>query len=178
MADQLQHELRQRKPFPSLEVEALLSISRTADALNRYTQRLLKRNHISPTQYNVLRILRGAGKDGLPCSQIGARLVHQDPDITRLLYRLENLGLIRREREEGDKRVVLSRITEQGLCLLDAVSPQVDQSATDLLGSLGHQRLQAIIDSLDEVRNAVARAQTADQEAPERPDDKSQDQQT
>jgi DNA-binding MarR family transcriptional regulator len=111
-------ELKQNKPFAALEVEAFLNLVRTADQLGRGVAALLKAHDLTPTQYNVLRILRGAEPDGLPCGEIGARLVTFDPDTTRLLDRLEKRRLTSRSRDSADRRVVVVRITREGLDLL------------------------------------------------------------
>ena len=114
----LQEEIKQSRPFRSREEEAYLTLVRTADVLTRTVADQLKDFNISETQYNVLRILRGAGPDGHPCSEVGARLLTRDPDVTRLLDRLEKRDLITRARDASDRRVVTIRITPEGLALL------------------------------------------------------------
>ena len=99
MAGKLQSEIKQNKPFATLETEALLALQLTSDRLPREAILVLKPWDLSPTQYNVLRILRGAEPDGLPCRGIGERMIQHDPDITRLMDRLEKRGLVRRERD-------------------------------------------------------------------------------
>jgi DNA-binding MarR family transcriptional regulator len=99
-----------------------LDLARTTDMLSRGLIRVLKTEDVSPTQYNVLRILRGT-LDGLPCGEIAARMITRDPDITRLLDRLEKRGLISRCRETGDRRMVVARITPEGLKLLAGSPP-------------------------------------------------------
>src|SRR5581483_10329175 len=96
---------------------AFLDLARTTEMLSWPLIQLLKTEDLSPPQYNVLRILRGS-PDGLPCSEIGGRMITRDPDITRLLDRLEKRSLIARGRDENDRRVVLTRITPEGLALL------------------------------------------------------------
>src|SRR5229473_973935 len=105
-------------PQPALEERVFVSLMRTTDALSRGGEVLLKPYNLSATQYNILRILRGAGEKGLACREIGCRLITRDPDITRLLDRLESRGLIARAREAQDRRVVKTRIAEEGLRLL------------------------------------------------------------
>src|SRR5437879_11548566 len=107
----IQAEIKQAKPLSSLEEEALLSLQRTADQLQWRISELLKPYGISPTQYNALRILRGAKGRGHSCSEIAKRMINRDPDITRLVDRLERRGLVQRTREEKDRRVVIARIT-------------------------------------------------------------------
>jgi DNA-binding MarR family transcriptional regulator len=118
MPRDMQSELRQNKPFAAPEEELLLSLVRTADLLGRKLSALLKIRDLSPAQYNVLRILRGAGNKGLPCGEIGARMVTRDPDVTRILDRLERRKLVSRERGAGDRRVVSTCITPAGMSLL------------------------------------------------------------
>src|SRR5688572_11825070 len=113
MARDLQSEIKQRKPFQLREEELFLNIVRTADLLARKGSELFKDADLSPNQYNVLRILRGAGAEGLACGEVGERMVTRDPDITRLLDRLEKRDLVRRSREKGDRRVVTARITPE-----------------------------------------------------------------
>src|SRR6476660_6078934 len=115
---QILEEIRQTKPFASAGQEALLGIFRTADLLHREINRLIEPHGISGQQYNVLRILRGAGEKGLPTLGVAARLVEQTPGITRLLDRLEKKKLIRRRRCADDRRQVLCEITPAGLDLL------------------------------------------------------------
>jgi DNA-binding MarR family transcriptional regulator len=107
---------RQQEAHP--EAQVFVSLMRTADALEREAEVLLKPYGLSGTQYNVLRILRGAGESGLACREIGCRLISHDPDITRLLDRMETRGLIARAREVKDRRVVKTRITTDGLKIL------------------------------------------------------------
>lgn len=100
---------------------------RTASELDQQVARLLKPAAVTPAQYNVLRLLRGAGSEGLPCGEISRRLVRHDPDVTRLLDRLEALGLVVRSRDQSDRRVVVARITQQGLDLLAELGPSVEE---------------------------------------------------
>lgn len=160
MTSRLQQEIKQSKPFPSIEVEALLNVSRTADQIHRLTLKLLKPYNLTPTQFNVLRILRGSMPEGLPCMQIGERLVQMDPDITRLLNRLEKRSLISRERGEQDRRVVTSRITEDGLRLLDTVSPEIEHIPVQLLGNIPKERIHLLTGLLEEVRCAIGKIST------------------
>lgn len=137
----LQHELGKRQPFEHPEVEAMLNLVRTASRLQSENERLIKSFGLSGATYNILRILRGhqqyAGRGfrGVPCSQIGAELVTSVPDVTRLIDRLIEAGLVERERSEEDRRIVFIRITKDGLDRL----AQVDQPLLDLhLAQLGH----------------------------------------
>src|ERR1051326_7902839 len=114
MAGKLQQEIQQRKPIRRLEGEASLNLVRTADLLSQRLTDILKPYSLSATQYNVLRILRGAGEDGVSCKDVGNRLVTRDPDITRLMDRLETRGLIYRDRDKEDRRVVIHKLTADG----------------------------------------------------------------
>src|SRR4051794_32770589 len=114
MAGKLQQELKQTKAMSSVAEESLLNIVRTADVLLHSLTLLMKPHQLSPTQYNVLRILRGAGEQGVSCKDIAARLVARDPDITRLMDRLEQRGLIVRDRAKEDRRIVIHRLTPSG----------------------------------------------------------------
>src|ERR1700687_5078261 len=118
MAKGIQAEIQQTKPFSTLEDEALVSLQRTADRLQGRLGDMLKPHGLSPTQYNALRILRGAGDEGRSCSEIAERMINRDPDITRLVDRLERRGLVARSRAGRDRRGVKTRITPAGLELL------------------------------------------------------------
>jgi DNA-binding MarR family transcriptional regulator len=131
----------------SPEEAAFLDLLRTTDILSRGLFRVLKSEDLSPTQYNVLRILRGA-PDGLPCGEIASRMITRDPDVTRLLNRLEKRELIARCREAKDRRTVMSRITRQGLQLLARLDEPVQAAHREQLGHLGRDRLRALAELL------------------------------
>ncbi len=152
MAGKLQRELKKRDPFPALEVEAGLNLLRTCDLLGRAFVDLFRSVGLSPSQYNVLRILRGVGADGLPCFEIAERMLSRDPDITRLLDRLEKNHWITRTRSPQDRRVVLSRITPAGLELLRPLDERVLELHQRQLGHLGQARLRLFIELLEEAR--------------------------
>jgi DNA-binding MarR family transcriptional regulator len=152
MIARLQGEIKQQKPFESLEQEALLNVLRTADALMQRLSAVLKPFKLSHSQYNVLRILRGAGPDGLACREIAERMVTRDPDITRLLDRLETRGLVRRTRDEKDRRVIMARITPEGLRILAQLDEPIEDLDRRQLTHLGKQRLQMLIQLLELVR--------------------------
>ncbi len=118
-------------------------LHRTADILSRGPALLLKAEELSATQYNVLRILRGAA-EGLACGEIGNRMITRDPDITRLLDRLEKRGLISRCRETKDRRMVMARITSEGMKLLARMDGPVREMHCKQLGHLGGERLRAL----------------------------------
>jgi DNA-binding MarR family transcriptional regulator len=116
-----------RAPQVQLEGEVFVNLLRTADALARGAEALLKPTGLSATQYNVLRILRGAGPEGLACREVGCRMISRDPDITRLMDRMETRGLIARARGEKDRRIVKTRITAEGLRVLGELDAPVQE---------------------------------------------------
>ena len=152
MASALQAELKQHKPFRSLKEEATLSIWRTAALLEHAFESALKPHRITSTQYNVLRILRGAEPEGLCRNEIRARLVREAPDVTRLLDRLEEAALIARERGGEDRRFVLTRITRAGSALLDDIDARIDAIHHEQLGHLDETQLRKLISLLAAVR--------------------------
>jgi DNA-binding MarR family transcriptional regulator len=153
MARDLLAELKQTRPFPSRASEALVSIWRTAAILEHQLAEVLRPFGITPTQYNVLRILRGAGKAGLCGREIGERVVARVPDMPRLLERLAATALISRERDPRDRRHVTARITSKGLALLDRAFPAVDAMERARLGRLSDRTLAGIIEGLAAVRD-------------------------
>ena len=138
-------------PAACPEELAFLELLRTSDQLNRRLVPVLKAEELSETQYNVLRILRGA-PEGLPCGEIGNRMITRDPDITRLLDRMEKRSLISRCREPQDRRTVLTRITPEGLKLLSRLDEPVRNAHRAQLGHLGRERLKALCDLLRAAR--------------------------
>ena len=152
MPSRLQEEIHQTKPFASLETEALLALMRTADRVALRGAQFIRQWDLSPTQYNVLRILRGAEPDGLNCRGIGDRLIAHDPDITRLLDRLEKRGLVARQRDQADRRVITTRITPAGLAVLAEVDQPIEEFNRRLMGPLDQERLHTLIDLLDVLR--------------------------
>jgi DNA-binding MarR family transcriptional regulator len=136
---------------PGREEAAFLDLMRTTDLLSRGPAQLLKSEDLSSTQYNVLRILRGAS-DGLTCGLIAERMITRDPDITRLLDRLEKRGLVSRCRETRDRRAVLTRITPEGLKLLARLDEPVQEMHRAQLGHLGRARLQQLAELLEACR--------------------------
>ena len=149
---QLASELKQTRPFTSPVQEAVLSIKRTAAMLELRLSEMLRPFGLTPTQYNVLRILRGAGPDGLPRCDVQARLVAPVADTTRLLDRLERMGLVARVRSTEDRRVVTSRITPRGLAMLEKVAAPLRELEEKEVGQVSETRLRALISILDEVR--------------------------
>lgn len=149
----LQQELKQTRPFATLEEEALLSIQRTAAVLGRAMAETLKPHDLSAAQYNVLRILRGAGDAGLCRYEVGDRLVSPVPDVTRLLDRLEARGLVARARDTADRRQSRARITEDGLRVLETLDGALPQRQRAVLGHVPAADLRALIGLLAAVRS-------------------------
>lgn len=137
------------------EEQAFLDLARTADLLGRSMAGLLKAAELSPTQYNVLRILRGA-REGLACGEIAGRMITRDPDITRLLDRMEKRSLISRSRETRDRRTVVTRITPAGLRLLARLDAPVRKLHRKQLGHLGRERLAELAVLLEAARGGTA----------------------
>jgi DNA-binding MarR family transcriptional regulator len=152
----LQTEIRQSRPFASLEEECYLSLLRTTDSLARCEVEALKAWQLTPTQYNALRILRGAGDAGATCGEIGERMLRRDPDVTRLVDRLEARGLITRTRSDADRRVVLTRITAAGLDLLASLDEPARSWSTAQLGHMSRAQLRNLIALLDRARAGSA----------------------
>jgi DNA-binding MarR family transcriptional regulator len=152
MSGKLQAEIKQAKPFARLEEEAFVNLIRTADRLMSAQAQLMKGWDLSPTQYNVLRILRGSGPDGLCCGEVGERLITRDPDITRLLDRMEARGLVTRARDRKDRRVITVRITDEGLRILDDMQPALEAFSREHLGRLSEEQLRSFIDLLELAR--------------------------
>src|SRR4051812_49041822 len=152
MAD-LRSEIKQTKPFRSLEEEAMLNIQRTAALLEHRFGEVFKAHGITGTQYNVLRILRGAGQNGLCRNEVRDRLVAQVPDVTRLLDRMEEAALVERERSEVDRRLVATRITKQGLKLLDQLDRPVEEAHKEQLGHMSNAQLKTLVELLASARS-------------------------
>ncbi|MEZ5365275.1 MAG: MarR family transcriptional regulator [Bryobacterales bacterium] len=152
MAKTLQDEIRQSKPFSSKREEALLGLLRTADLMRRVNNGLLEPFGVTGQQYNVLRILRGAGKDGLPTLEIADRMIEQTPGITRLLDRIEAKGWVKRARCPKDRRQMLCTITATGLALLERTDAPISALGEKALGSLSDNQVRTLIRLLDNVR--------------------------
>ena len=153
MPEKLQAEIKQSKPFPSPMAEALLSILRTAAVIDHHLAEGLRPFGITATQYNVLRILRGAGEKGLCGREVAERLVSKVPDVSRLLDRTEELGLIKRERDPEDRRHVTARITDRGLAVLEKATPELETIQRRRFGRLDPEGLQRLIAALEDVRS-------------------------
>ena len=158
MSGKLFRELHKAHPFDCLQQEVALNIIRTADHLSRAFEELLKPCNLSATQYNVLRILRGLGEaqtpphSGIPCKTIGEHMITRDPDITRLLDRLESRTLIHRQRDTQDRRVVATRITPEGLRILKELDQPVMNLHRRQLAHMPEAKLTQLIDLLEQAR--------------------------
>lgn len=146
---------RYRTPKTQLEGQVFVSLLRTADAFAREPESLVKTAGLSPSQYNILRILRGAGEDGLACREIGCRLISRDPDITRLLDRMESRGLIARARESEDRRVVKTRITEEGLQVLVKLDEPMRDLHRKQLHHVPERQLRKLLLLLEQARTGT-----------------------
>lgn len=143
-----------KRLFGRPEEDTFVSLLRTADLLSRSAEKVLKLADVSPTQYNVLRILRGA-PEGLTCSEIGKRMISRDPDITRLLDRLEKRSLVARCRETKDRRQVMTRISPEGLRLLRDLDGPVNDVHRRQLGHMGREGLRSLQELLEKAREKV-----------------------
>jgi DNA-binding MarR family transcriptional regulator len=155
MIETAQRKRGGRRPAGAAEEAVFVDLLRTADLLTRRMVGVIKAAELRPAQYNVLRILRGA-REGLACGEIARRMITRDPDVTRLLDRLEKRGLISRSREATDRRTVLTRITPKGLELLARLDVPVQQAHKRQLGHLGRARLAKLAGLLRAARRETA----------------------
>ena len=144
MAGQLRQQLKQRRPFRSIQAEVFLNVLRTSTTFVGQFVEMLRPYELTQPQYNVLRILRGAGAAGLPCGEVGERMVSREPDVTRLLDRMEQRGLVARARDAADRRVVTARITADGQRLVDALDEPVEALHKRQLGHLSASDLRSL----------------------------------
>ncbi len=147
----LNQEIKQTRPFDTVQEEAILALVRTADQLAAPGNEVLRGAGLSASQYNILRILRGSG-EGFACGEISERMVRRDPDLTRLLDKLEARGLVTRTRSTADRRVVLARITQEGLDLLATLDAPLQASIRKTLAHVPEERLQTLLEILEEIR--------------------------
>lgn len=157
MVRSLRSEIKQEAPFRSLEEEAYLSVIRTADLMSRSMAVAFKDFGLTLTQYNVLRILRGAGAEGLPSGEVGERMITREPDITRLLDRMEERGWVHRRRDATDRRVMLAYLTLAGRELVDQLDIPVAGLLEQCLGHLDDSKLAELSDLLGTVREGGKR---------------------
>jgi DNA-binding MarR family transcriptional regulator len=156
MAQTIDREIRQTKPFRSLQEQVVINLMRTTRAIEESWIQYLKRTEgISPSQYNILRILRGARPKALKISDIADRMITRDPDVTRLIDRLIKQGLVRRERDTDDRRVVLVEVTGAGLALLTRLDTPAGEYTDSAMAGLKPQQLRTLDTLLNEVRAGV-----------------------
>jgi DNA-binding MarR family transcriptional regulator len=152
MSSSLLAELKQNRPFPTAGQEALVAVLRTAAVLEHEINDTLKPFDLTSTQYNVLRILRGAEPNGLCGREVGERLITPLPDVPRLLDRMTEAGFVARKRDPADRRHVTARITPRGLRLLDEVQPALEAIERRRAGALSRDQVRALIHHLELVR--------------------------
>jgi DNA-binding MarR family transcriptional regulator len=155
----LKREIAQKRPFSSAEEEAMLNLLRTADYFEHALQQRTRAWGVTSTQYNVLRILRGAGgegseNEGLTCTAIGERMITAEPDITRLLGRLKVLKLIRQRRDKRDRRVVRTQIAEAGLELLAKMDAEIQSAPREMLAHMSAAEIAELIRLLEKARHS------------------------
>jgi DNA-binding MarR family transcriptional regulator len=148
----IREEIRQRKPFRSPQQEAVVALLRTSTVVHDYYEKILAPHGLTLQQMNVLRILRGAGTEGLPTLEIAQRMVERTPGITRLIDRLERKGLVARVRSKSDRRVVFCRATESGLELLARLDAVIDEADRAAVETLGEGELGKLVELLDRIR--------------------------
>ncbi|MDX1631225.1 MAG: MarR family transcriptional regulator [Thermoanaerobaculia bacterium] len=153
MSRRLRDEIKQTKPFTSPREEAYLNLQRSAALLEQQLARFFKSWKLTPTQYNVLRILRGAHPEALPCREVGDRMVTPVPDVTRLLSRLEEKEMVRRSRGTTDRRVVLVTVTDSGRELLDEIEGPLRERMKELLGHMEADDLRELSRLLERLRD-------------------------
>ncbi|NQV24178.1 MAG: MarR family transcriptional regulator [Rhodopirellula sp.] len=154
-SNRLQKELKKKQPFAAPEQEAVLNILRTSDQFQNRLGRLFRQFGLTPSQYNVLRILRGEGKP-LPCLEIGTRMIQVVPAMTGLLDRLEKQELIERERCTQDRRVVYIELTDKAQALLKEMDEPVQTLEKNLIGHLSQRELKELSRLLEKARQSLA----------------------
>jgi DNA-binding MarR family transcriptional regulator len=151
-------EIKQSKPFPSKEQEATVALLRTADLVRRVVGAVIEPHGVTSQQYNVLRILRGARRKGLPTLEIANRMIEHTPGITRLLDRLEAKRLVERERSSNDRRCVYCRITPAGMSLLARLDRPVRTASDSAFRNVNKRELDQLVAALDRLRRALHKA--------------------
>ena len=155
MTESLQKQLKKKHPFELPQEEVNLNIQRTYGVLRGPVRKLLTEHKLSAPLYNMLRILRGVGADGLPCSQIGERMVTREPDVTRLVDRLLKAGWVQRERSAEDRRVVSVKLTASGKKLVNKLDEPMMNLHRDTLGHLTKAEMKDLNRLLIKARDAV-----------------------
>jgi DNA-binding MarR family transcriptional regulator len=149
----LQSQIKQSRPFRSPEEQLFVNLLRTARQLLDDFDRLLRASDLTQPQYNILRILRGAGAQGLPSGEIGERMVGRDPDVTRLLDRMEERGIVVRTRSKADRRVVTAQLTPEGLRMVDDLDAPLLAMHARQLGHLSSEEMESLNTLLERARN-------------------------
>jgi len=152
MKRRLRSELKQTKPFPTLEEEAVVELQRTAQVVVRWVAEALRPSKLTLPQFNVLRILRGARPGSLSSTEIAERMIADAPDLTRLLDRLEAAGLVEKARDTRDRRVVNVRVTAAGVELVEAASLAMRRRVQEELKPMGPRKLETLADLLEQMR--------------------------
>jgi DNA-binding MarR family transcriptional regulator len=155
MTSKLQEEIKQGKPFASPQEELWLSLARTTAMASHVIEQGLRCHGLSPTQYNVLRILRGAGPAGLCQYEIGDRLVAQVPDVPRIVDRMEKAGLVQRTRGTSDRRIVMASLTAAGMDLVGSLDEPVAGMISGIFSRLGDTEIETLNELLASARSAV-----------------------
>ena len=163
MTGKIQTELRQSKVFGRPSEEAVLNILRTSDVMTQLLTDLLKPAGLSPTQYNVLRILREAAGKGVCCRQIGERLITRDPDVTRLIDRLEKRNFLVRTREQGDRRFVTIQLTSFGLEQVNQLDDPIEKWNRKLMRNISSGETKVLIGLLERLRVQLERFSPLDE---------------
>lgn len=152
----MQNELKQNKPFNSTAEAVHLAVLVTAEKLKANAAHVFKSKDLTAAQYNVLRILRGAGKNGITCTEISGRMITRDSDITRMLDRLEARGLISRERQADDRRVVKAFIADAGLLLLKELDRPLRKLVENQMAGISENDLKKLVKLLDKIRGNIS----------------------
>lgn len=153
----LQIEIQQTRPFSSIEEEVLLAVMRTADDLRGFITRTIQPFGITTQQYNVLRILKGAGERGMPTLSIGDRMIERAPGITRLIDRMESHNWVMRRRCQTDRRIVYACITEAGLALLERMGSPLGDLPSNGFPGMTNEELRTLLELLAKARRAAQR---------------------
>jgi DNA-binding MarR family transcriptional regulator len=154
MTSKLQEEIKQTKPFESLQEELFLNLSRTTAMAEHAMEKRLRPHGLSPTQYNVLRILRGAGEKGLCQYEIAERLVAQVPDVPRIVERMEKAGWVGRTRGVEDRRMVMASLTAEGLALVEALDPKIGEIIAGIFEAMTEEEMRELNELLVVARKA------------------------
>lgn len=151
----LKDELKTTVEFVSLRHEVFLSLLVTVDRISRRHTEFMSGYGVSPKQYNILRILRGAGANGMPVMEIGRRMIEKSPDVSRIIDRLIDVGLVKRRRQRKDRRVVIVTIAQKGLNLLEKMDDPVSQDVDKMLAGISDKDLKSMVDLLDKTRDSI-----------------------